>query len=110
MTPLSRTEEMLLLMICRLDTEAYGMQIREEVKKLTGKLYAIGGIYVPLDRLVAKGLVKTLDQPGGTERMGRPRRLFAVTATGLAALRRTREMEKAMWDLPEMAIRKITNE
>ena len=36
MTPISRTEEMLLLMVCRLGDNAYGMQIRIEVKNLTG--------------------------------------------------------------------------
>lgn len=103
---LTRTEEMILLMVCRLQDEAYGMQIREEVKKLTGKLYSIGGIYVPLDRLVMKGFLDVQDEYPTEERMGRPRRRFIVTAEGLQILKKTRELEQAMWDLPELILQK----
>lgn len=90
-------------MVCKLGDEAFAMQIREEVKALTGKLYSIGGIYVPLDRLTAKGLLKMEDMTSDEERMGRPRRRFSITSQGLQALKETREMEQAMWDInPEL--------
>ncbi|MDN5205500.1 PadR family transcriptional regulator [Fulvivirgaceae bacterium BMA10] len=107
MTLLSRTEEMLLLMVCKLQDEAYGMQIRNEVKEVTGKLYSIGGIYVPLDRLVAKGFLKMEDVEASEDRMGRPRRRFTITAEGLSVLRETRQMELAMWDLPDTILKKM---
>lgn len=107
MTPLSRTEEMLLLMVCKLQEEAYGMQIRNEVKSVTGKLYSIGGIYVPLDRLVAKGFLEMKDVESVGERMGRPRRRFIITAAGLQVLKETHLIERAMWDLPDDIMRKI---
>lgn len=107
MTPITRTEEMLLLMVCKLEEEAFAMQIREEVKSITGKLYSIGGIYVPLDRLVSKGLLKMEDVHDSEDRMGRPRRRFIITNKGLAILRETREMEDAMWNLPASALQKL---
>ena len=100
MTLLTRTEEILLLMICKLGEEAFAKQIRAQVKELTGKLYSIGGIYVPLDRLVSRGYLKAEDVESPNERMGRPGRRFVITAEGLEVLRETRNMEKAMWDLP----------
>lgn len=103
---LTRTEEMLLLMVCRLEDEAYGMQIREEVKNHTGKQYSIGGIYVPLDRLVLKGYLDVLDEKPAQERMGRPRRRFILTADGTKALRIAREMHQSLWDLPEGILQK----
>lgn len=106
MTPITRTEEMLLLMVCKLQDEAYAMQIREEVQKVSGKLYSIGGIYVPLDRLVEKGYLEMQDIES-VGRMGRPRRKFNITAPGLKILRQTQLMEKAMWDLPESILEKI---
>lgn len=106
MVPISRIEEVLLLMVCKSE-EAYAMQIREEVKKLTGKQYSIGGIYVPLDRLVEKGFLEIRDEPGDVERMGRPRRMFNITNAGLKALRQTRELERNMWDLPDLILERI---
>ncbi len=98
---------MLLLMVCKLQDEAYAMQIREEVQKVTGKLYSIGGIYVPLDRLVHKGYLEMQDIETSADRMGRPRRKFSVTSAGLSILKETQLMEKAMWDLPKSVLEKI---
>lgn len=93
-------------MICKLGKGAYAMQIREEVKTLTGKMYSIGGIYVPLDRLVKKGYATMHDQLDSPERPGRPRRSFEITVEGLMALKEVRKLELAMWDSPEIT-RKI---
>ena len=87
-------------MVCKLGENAYGMQIREEVKSLTGKLYSVGGIYVPLDRLVNRKLLTMSLVDSGEDRMGRPRRRFSITAEGLAQLKETKRMEQQMWDLP----------
>lgn len=108
MTPISRTEEMLLLMVCKLEEDAFAMQIREEVKALTGKLYSIGGIYVPLDRLVSKGLLKMEDVHDSEERMGRPRRRFLITSKGISVLQETRKMENAMWNLPASVLKRLS--
>jgi DNA-binding PadR family transcriptional regulator len=103
MTTITRTEEILLLMVCRLGDEAFAMQIREEVKSLTGKLYSIGGIYVPLDRLTAKGLLLMEDVMSDEDRLGRPRRRFKITSRGVNALKETRKMEQKLWDIsPEL--------
>ncbi|GAB5526152.1 MAG: hypothetical protein Roseis2KO_40240 [Roseivirga sp.] len=94
-------------MVCKLGDEAFAMQIREEVKTLTGKLYSIGGIYVPLDRLTAKGLLKMEDVNADEERMGRPRRRFSITSGGIKALKETREMEQALWDISPELLQKM---
>ena len=107
MTSITRTEEVLLLMVCKLGDEAYAMQIRQEVKSLTGKLYSIGGIYVPLDRLCSKGFLTMEDVPAEEDRMGRPRRRFDITSKGLQVLRETREMEKALWDIDPQVLQKM---
>lgn len=107
MTTLTRTEEVLLLMVCKLGEDAFAMQIREEVKTLTGKLYSIGGIYVPLDRLVQKGYLEMEDIEAEEERMGRPRRRFNITSQGLKVLKETREMEQALWNLKPDVLDKL---
>ncbi|MEM9324862.1 MAG: helix-turn-helix transcriptional regulator [Bacteroidota bacterium] len=104
---LSKIEEILLLMVCKLADEAFAMQIREEVKELTGKPYSIGGIYVPLDRMVKRGWLTMQDLPGEAKRMGRPRRKYLITAEGLRLLKESHELQSKMWNLPEGIINKI---
>lgn len=108
MNLISRTEEMLLLVVCRLQDDAFGINIRKEVEALTGKRYSVGGIYVPLDRLVRKGLLTTEEGKPSPERMGRPRRCYLITASGLAMLREAKAMHEALWaSLPELITQKL---
>ncbi len=97
MALLTRTEEMLLLTVCKLQDDAAGMQIRKAMEAVTGRRYSIGGIYVPLDRLVQKGLLRAYEQAPTPERGGRRKRVYEITAAGLAALREVRQVEQALW-------------
>lgn len=109
MNLITRTEEMLLLVVCRLQDDAFGINIRKEVEALTGKRYSVGGIYVPLDRLVRKGLLRTEEGQPTPARMGRPRRLYLVTPNGLVMLREARAMQQAMWaELPDLVLQKLS--
>ncbi len=106
---LSRTEEMLLLVVCRLQADAYALDIRREVEDLTGQHFSVGGIYVPLDRLVKKGLLLT--EAGSTTegRQGRPRKRYQITDSGLKALSEIKALSGSMWGgMPEALLRKLT--
>lgn len=108
MTPITRTEEVLLLVVCKLQAEAFGINIRKQVQEITGKRYSVGGIYVPLDRLVGRGWLTTEEGRPTPERRGRPRRLYKITPEGLAMLRRAREMQEIMWaTLPELVLQQL---
>jgi PadR family transcriptional regulator PadR len=105
---ITRTEEMLLLAVCRLQEEAFGLNIRQEVEAIMGKRYSVGGIYVPLDRLVRKGFLTTEDGLPTAERLGRPRRLYHITASGLTVLREARRVHEAMWSsLPDLVLQRL---
>ncbi len=105
---ITRTEEMLLLVVCKLQDDAFGLTIRQEVEAITGKRYSVGGIYVPLDRLVRKRFLTTQDGKPTPERMGRPRRRYQITAEGLAMLREARRVHEAMWaSLPELVVQQL---
>lgn len=94
---LSRTEEVLLIAVCRLQSDAFALTIRKEVENLTSQSFSVGGIYVPLDRLVRKGMLRTQEESGSPDRQGRPRRRFAITSQGVAALSEVRELHRTMW-------------
>ena len=57
LVPLGTFEEQILVAVLRTPGEAYGMQVRREIERVTGRDLAIGAVYATLDRLEAKGLV-----------------------------------------------------
>jgi PadR family transcriptional regulator PadR len=98
---LSRTEELLLNCILRLQENAYTFMIREKLKEITGKTWAFGAIFISLDRLERKGYVKSYLGNETPERGGRRKRFYKVSKQGLKALAQIRQIDRAMWeDLP----------
>lgn len=93
-TPLGVFEEQILVAVLRTKGEAYGMNVRREIERVTGRDLAIGAVYATLDRLEAKGLVSSrrVSSEGPT------RRLFDVTAEGARALTLTSAMRERLWD------------
>jgi PadR family transcriptional regulator PadR len=87
MNLLSGHEEILLLAILKLGDNAYGVTIRKEVSRATGKDWSIGAIYDPLYRMQKKGLIDSYLSKPTSERGGRSKRLFRISQQGLVALR-----------------------
>lgn len=99
---LSRTEEIVLLAVYRLDGNAYGVTIRSEVEANTGINLSVGAVYVPLERLTKRGLLQAHTGEPTPERGGRSKRYYQITADGLAALREVQRLHLAMWsNLPD---------
>jgi PadR family transcriptional regulator, regulatory protein PadR len=78
-------EFLVLAAAARLEPDAYGAAIADDVARVTGRECSSGALYVTLDRLEAKGLVKTRQAPGTEVRAGRRRRMVALTDAGRAA-------------------------
>jgi DNA-binding PadR family transcriptional regulator len=84
---LGELEQVLLLALLRLGGDAYGAAIRAEVLERTGRSVTPGAIYPTLDRLEARGLLRSRLGEPVPERGGRARRHFAVTPGGLREIR-----------------------
>ena len=82
---LGEFEYLLLTAAARLGEDAYGAAIRQEIENATGRGCSIGALYTTLDRLEAKGLVKTWMGDPTPQRGGRPKRMVRVTAKGIQA-------------------------
>ena len=80
-------EQLVLAALLHLGEEAYGMSVRQEINRRTGRDIAIGAVYATLDRLEAKGYCASLWAEGTPERGGKPRRNYRVTGPGEQALR-----------------------
>jgi PadR family transcriptional regulator, regulatory protein PadR len=87
---LGEFEHLVLLAILRLGDEAYAVPVRQEIETHTGRSVARGALYTTLDRLEAKGLLRSRLAEGDTARGGRPRRYVTVTPLGVSAVRSAR--------------------
>ena len=93
---LGEFEHMILLALLRLGDRAYGVTVRQEIQLRTDREVSIGAVYATLDRLEAKGYVKSRRGDPTPERGGRSKRFFRVTAKGVAALNRTQRALRGM--------------
>ena len=82
---LGEFEYLLLTAAARLDANAYGAAMRQEIEAATGRRCSIGALYTTLDRLEAKGFIKTWMGDPTPQRGGRPKRMVRVTAKGIQA-------------------------
>ncbi len=91
-------QQMTMLAVARLDVDAYGAAIREELQRVAGRNVAVPTVYVTLVRLEEQGLVESSEAPATGERGGRARRVFRLTPTGWKALDQSRAAMARMWD------------
>lgn len=93
---LGEFEHLIVLALLRLADQAYGVTVRQEIELRTKREVSIGAVYATLDRLEAKGYVKSHHGDPTPERGGRSKRFFRVTAKGIAAVSRTQRALKSM--------------
>ena len=76
-------EYLLLTAAARLGDGAYGAAMRQEIEDAIGRRCSIGALYTTLDRLQAKGFIKTWMGEPTPQRGGRPKRMVRITAKGI---------------------------
>ena len=89
-------EQLIMLGVLRLGDEAYGAAIRQEIHARSGRDVSINAVYTTLDRLEAKGLLRSWVGEPTPQRGGRRRKFYALRPTGLAALRQAYRTLTAM--------------
>ena len=94
---LSRSEEIVLLAIWKLKDNAYGVTIRELVSQDTGHEWSFGAIYKPLKKLLHRNFVNKIASGSCSERGGRSKYLYTLTAEGRNALKEIRRIYRTIW-------------
>ena len=94
---ITRTEEFVLLAVWRLQNEAYSVPLRDELVALTSKNWSLGAVYMPLERLVKKGMLTSSLSSSTPERGGRQKRIYELTKLGKKALLHIQEVEQRIW-------------
>ena len=94
---LTRMEEILLLTVHQLGSDAYGVTIKFRVEELLEKTISVGAVYVPLDRLVKRGYLSTWQGDPAPERGGRRKKFFKLTQAGVDILKETKKLNDLLW-------------
>jgi|SRR5690349_17350425 len=79
---LGEFEYLIITAAACLGENAYSAGIRDEIARATGRKCSVGALYTTVDRLEAKGLVKTWMGEATPQRGGRAKRMVQVTAEG----------------------------
>ncbi len=107
MVLLSRSEEIVLVAIWKLQENAYGVAIRDLVNQTIGYEWSVGAIYAPLHRLEKKGLVRTVKGEPTSERGGRSKIYYQLTQDGKRALYHIKRVHDTIWqDAPALGSKK----
>jgi PadR family transcriptional regulator PadR len=96
---LGELEELILLTIAVISDPAYAVNILQELERQTGRTIDFSTVHTTLKRLEEKGFL--LSEMGGatSERGGRRKRFFTITAYGAQALRENQEIRSRLWSL-----------
>lgn len=89
---LGEFELYVMLALVHLGDDAYGVAIRQEIERRTGREAVIGAVYATLARLEAKDLVRFWMSEPLPVQGGRARKCFRLTAAGDRALTHSTSM------------------
>lgn len=107
MTRLGEFEQLVLLALIRLGNDAYGVSVRTEIARRTGRATSFGTVYATLARLEEKELITSRLGDSTPERGGRRKKFFRILPAGRvavsASLKALRTMTKGLapsWESP----------
>lgn len=95
---LGEFEQVVLLAVLRLsESGAYAVSVLDEIERCTGRSLSRGTVYVTLDRLETKGLLKSWFAEPTAERGGRAKRFYSLRPLAVQALKESRRALLQMW-------------
>ena len=103
-TYLAEFEQVVLLALARIDDDAYGMTIYDEILSTTGRESSIPSVYVTLARMEEKGYVSSLTGEPTAKRGGRAKKYYRLETRGADALRRSRMLLDQLWNGVDLGV------
>lgn len=103
---LGEFEELVLLIVAMLESDAYGVKITHEIIEQTGRSVRLNQVHSSLQRLEEKGMIISKMGNSTPERGGRRKRIFTITAFGRQTLNEIKAVRIHLWNLlpPSMKI------
>ena len=96
--PISEFEQLVLLALARLDSDAYGMTVSKDIEARTGRVASLAAVYSTLGRLEKAGLVSSWISPPTQQRGGRATKHFKIERAGVLALDDAHQAMRRMRD------------
>jgi DNA-binding PadR family transcriptional regulator len=84
---LGELEQIMLLALLRLGSGTYGVPLRDEIERQTGRDLTLGTVHKTLARLEGKGFVASWMGEPSAHRGGRRKRHYEITLEGRRAVR-----------------------
>ena len=103
-TYLGEFEEIVLLTIALLGTDAYGVAIRKELEVQANRKVSISAVHAACNRLQDKGFLEASFGDATPRRGGKRKKIYRVTLAGQQALVAARNLRENLWNqLPPTA-------
>lgn len=96
---LGEFEELVLLTVAVMNSEAYGAAITTDIAERTKRPVQVSAVHMALYRLEEKKLLKSRLGGATAERGGRRKRLFTITPLGIKVLEDIRAIREQLWRL-----------
>jgi PadR family transcriptional regulator, regulatory protein PadR len=107
-THLGEFEELVLLTIASLVNDAYSVRICELLSQHAQRTVKLGVIHAVLNRLEAKGLVKSELGEATASRGGKRKRFYTLSTAGKVSLVRAKEIRDQLWQqIPNLILKGI---
>ena len=94
---LTRIEIAALIAVLRLDGDAYGVSIHDDIEQVRGQALSMAATYAALTRLARQRLIRSRQSAPVAVQGGRSRRLYAITSLGLTVLEHERAADARLW-------------
>ncbi|MEQ9299188.1 MAG: helix-turn-helix transcriptional regulator [Cyclobacteriaceae bacterium] len=107
-TYLGEFEELVLLTVASLGSEAYAVSVKAEVESNAERKVNISAIHSALYRLEDKGFLTSEFGEATQKRGGKPKRFFKVTSAGFVALQQSKDIKEQLWsNIPQLTFQTI---
>jgi DNA-binding PadR family transcriptional regulator len=97
MKDLTRKEELIMLSILNLRSDAYLVAITDHLSRITGHPITLTSVHLPLTRLEKSGFIDSELGKATAVRGGRRKKIYRVTKAGFRALGEHKRINDALW-------------
>jgi DNA-binding PadR family transcriptional regulator len=104
---LTKLEENVLLMILKLEDDAYIVTIKAGLEKFQEKSISFGALYLALNRLIRDGYLQTEIGEATSTKGGRAKKYYRLTKKGALKLKDIHSLQRKMWENFDSLYRKI---
>lgn len=95
---LGEFEQIVMLALLRLGSDAYGATVCAEIEKRSGRGVSVSAVHTTLERLEQKGLVRSRIGDPTPQRGGKRKRHYEIAAAGMRSLQASYGSIKKMAD------------